>query len=163
MPPAQDRQYAAVRVIARSTRPFDDVCANLERLVGRAALETLSAGASKQDIEDSVARTVGPSGLLIFQVLEHGRLLSTLGLRSLNARLYVIGNPLLAAQMTKDCPAAGLYVPLRLFVSEENGQTVATYDRPSASLSQFGNTRITEIGLMLDAKIAGLVGEILGA
>ena len=162
MPAVQDTPYAAVRVTARSTRPFDEVCANLERLVGKADLETLRAGGTKQQIEESVARTVGPSGYVIFQVLEQGLLLASLGLRSLQARLYVIGNPLLAAQVTKDQPAAALYVPLRLFISVEDGQTVVTYDRISASLSQFGGAQIAEEGLMLDKKIAGLVDEILG-
>jgi uncharacterized protein (DUF302 family) len=160
---AQRVEYAGARTILRSSRPFDAVCATLQALVGKADLNALNASASKREIEESVARTVGPSGFVIFQILEHGLLLSALGLRYLKARLYVIGNPLIAASMTKEQPAVALYVPLPVFVYEEDGQTVVTYDRPSAMLSQFASKQIAETAVMLDGKLSKLAAEMLGA
>lgn len=154
-------EYAGTRIILQSTRAFDEVCATLEAMVGKADLRALTASASKREIEESVTRTAGSSGFVIFQVLEHGLLLSVLGLRSLKARLYVIGNPLIAANMTKEHPVVALYVPLRLFVYEEDGQTVVTYDRPSAILSQFASREIDETAVMLDRKMSWLTAQIL--
>ena len=159
---ARHVDYAGTRMVLQSTRAFDEVCAALEALVGKADLRALTASASKRDIEESVAKTVGSSGFVIFQVLEHGLLFSVLGLRSLKARLYVIGNPLIAAEMTKEHPAVALYVPLRLFVYEQDGQTVVTYDQPVAILSQFASKAIAETAVMLDGKMSWLAGEILG-
>lgn len=159
---ARHVEYTGTRVVLQSTRAFDEVCATLEALVGKADLRALTASASKQEIEESVAKTVGSSGFVIFQVLEHGLLLSALGLRFFKARLYVIGNPLIAADMTKEHPAVALYVPLRLFVYEQDGQTVVTYDRPPAILSQFASKAIAETAAMLDRKISSLAKEILG-
>lgn len=159
---AQRVEYAGTRVVLQSTRAFDEVCSTLEALVGRADLGALTASASRREIEQSVAKTVGSSGFVIFQVLEHGLLLSVLGLRSLKARLYVIGNPLIAAEMTKEHPAVALYVPLRLFVYEQDAYTVVTYDRPSAILSQFVSGEIAKTAAMLDGRMSWLAGEILG-
>lgn len=155
-------EYAGTRMMLQSTKAFDEVCATLEAMVGKSDLRALTAGVSRREIEESVARTVGSSGFVIFQILEHGLLLSVLGLRSLKARLYVIGNPLIAANMTKEHPAVALYVPLRLFVYEEDGQTVVTYDRPSALLSQFASREIEETAAMLDGKMSRLTSEMLG-
>jgi len=155
-------EYAGTRIMLQSMRAFDEVCATLEAMIGKADLRALTASASRREIEESVARTVGSSGFVIFQVFEHGLLLSVLGLRSLKARLYVIGNPLIAASMTKQHPAAALYVPLRLFVYEEDGRTVVSYDRPSAVLSQFASREIDETAAMLDGKMSWLTAEMLG-
>ena len=49
-----------------------------------------------------------------------------------------------------------LYVPLRLFVYEQDGYAVVTYDRPSALLSQFGSGKIAETAEMLERKMSWL-------
>lgn len=74
----------------------------------------------------------------------------------------MIGNPLIAVEMTKEHSAVALYVPLRLFVYEQDGYAVVTYDRPSAVLSQFGSGKIAETAEMLDGKMSSLAGKVSG-
>ena len=106
-------------------------------------------------------------------MIEHGLLLSVLGLRLLKARVYsvlglrllkarayVVGNPLIAAQMTSEGPIAGLYVPLRLLVYEADGRTLITYDQPSSLLSQLPDETIMRTARMLDDRLLCVVKDI---
>src|SRR5215471_11021023 len=75
----QQIPHSGTRIVLTSARSFDEVCAMLETLVGRADLGALTGRVSEREIRESVAKMVGPSGFVIFQVLEHGLLLSILG------------------------------------------------------------------------------------
>jgi uncharacterized protein (DUF302 family) len=85
-------------------------------------------------------------------------LLTSLGGPPTRATTYVIGNALIAVEMTKHDPRAGLYVPLRLFVEElAPGRVLVTYDLPSATLAQFASPEIDKVAASLDAKMDKLV------
>jgi uncharacterized protein DUF302 len=73
----------------------------------------------------------GPSGLLLFGTTDHGWLVSLLGETKEQAIQYVVGNPLIAIEMTQHNLAAGLCVPLRVLIYEADGKTRLEYDRPS--------------------------------
>jgi Domain of unknown function DUF302 len=88
--------------------------------------------------------------LSIFLIRDHGELLRTTG-QPRNALQYEIGNPLTASSMTRHDLAAALYAPLRVVLYEtQDGRTVFEYDRPSSLFGQFGDERVTEVGLKLD-------------
>ncbi|WP_269149863.1 DUF302 domain-containing protein [Xanthobacter oligotrophicus] len=71
-----------------------------------------------------------------------------------NAAQFVIGNVLIATQMTSRNAAAGLYAPLRIMLYETAaGTAVFEYDRPSDLFGQYGNREVTEIAGSLDRKI----------
>ena len=75
---------------------------------------------------------------------------------------YVVGNPLLAIQMTQHDIRAGLYAPLRVLLYEdEQGKTCVEYDKPSSLFGQFGNANINEVAAMLDQKLEQLVTEAI--
>ncbi|WP_254174033.1 DUF302 domain-containing protein [Planktothrix pseudagardhii] len=100
---------------------------------------------------------VGKNDLMIFTHLESGKVLSLCG-KFKQAKLYIMGNPLIANQMFEEDPAVGLYVPLRLFVYDEyNGKTYITYDQPSSLLGRFENPKILRVAEMLDQKLQELV------
>jgi uncharacterized protein (DUF302 family) len=70
---------------------------------------------------------------------------------------YVVGNPLIALQMTQHDIRASLYAPLRVLIYEnEEGKTCLEYDRPSSLFGQFGNDRIAPVASMLDQKLEDL-------
>jgi hypothetical protein len=56
--------------------------------------------------------------------------------------------------MTRHQLPAALYAPLRVVLFEdEHGQGIFEYDRPSSFFSQYGDQRVTEVGLYLDATL----------
>ena len=76
---------------------------------------------------------------------------------------YVLGNPLIAIQMTQHNLAAGLYAPLRVLVYEDNrGRTCLEYDKPSSLFGQFNDDRITTVASLLDRKLEDLIAEAVG-
>ncbi len=107
---------------------------------------------------ERLARFEGPSGFAIFHEINHGALLSAFTGRRARSTLYLFGNALIAIKMTKHVPEVGLYVPLRMFVEELDEASVrATYDRPSATLAQFGSAPVNEVALDLDHKVEQLL------
>jgi uncharacterized protein (DUF302 family) len=90
--------------------------------------------------------------LWIFSVRDHGSLTAANGLKS-KAMQYEIGNPLTAERMTRHRLAAGLYAPLRVILYEDEGQAIFEYDLPSSFFGQFGDDRVTSVGLELDEEL----------
>lgn len=77
------------------------------------------------------------------------------------ATQYVLGNPLIAATMTRHDIRAGLYAPRRLFAYEADDlATRVEYDRPSSFFEQFENPEVTAVAGSLDAKLASLIDEV---
>ena len=52
---------------------------------------------------------------MLFGTMDHGAILSIFGVKT-KAIQYVLGNPLIAIQMTQHNLAVGLYAPLRVLV-----------------------------------------------
>jgi uncharacterized protein (DUF302 family) len=76
------------------------------------------------------------------------------------ATLFVLGNPLIANRIFGHDLAAGLHVPLRLYVfSDTSGKTCIEYDKPSSLLNQFKNENVLAIAGMLDGKLEKLAAE----
>jgi len=104
----------------------------------------------------------GSSGFMLFGTMDHGALLSLFGVKT-KAIQYVLGNPLIAIQMTQHNLAAGLYAPLRVLVYEDDrGRTCLEYDKPSSLFGQFNDDRITTVASLLDRKLEDLIAEAVG-
>lgn len=103
----------------------------------------------------------GPK-LFLFLERDHGALLAIAGGKR-NAVQYEIGNPITASKMTRHHLGAALYAPLRVVLFEtESGETVFEYDRPSSLFGQFGNERVTEVGLYLDRELQAALVKAAG-
>jgi len=71
---------------------------------------------------------------------------------------YILGNPIIAIQMTRHNLAAGLYAPLRVLVYEDDrGRTCLEYDKPSSLFGQFNDDQIASVASMLDRKLENLI------
>lgn len=76
---------------------------------------------------------------------------------SLKATLFLVGSPTVGKQIFEQDHAAGLYIPLRVFVYEDAaGKTFVSYDTPSSLLGQFQNDKVRMVADMLDKNIGGL-------
>lgn len=152
---------AVDHVRIESTLSFAVVKDNIERIVPplpEALLPMMSAGDKKgvREIEEN-----GPK-LYIFTKRDHGRML-TVATGTRNAIQYVIGNPTTAVKMTQHDIRASLYAPLRITLFEsDQGDAVLEYDLPSSLFGQFGDPRVTEVGLSLDRELEAALLEAAG-
>jgi hypothetical protein len=69
-----------------------------------------------------------------------------------------LGNNVIAETMFRHDPSIILYAPLRIAIYEDNvGCVYLSIDQPSSKFASFGDPRITEVGALLDAKVAELL------
>jgi uncharacterized protein (DUF302 family) len=155
-----DTRFVVDHVCVQAEKPFEEVARSLERQLGRfdpAVSRSLAAGGDAEGVLAQFEAMAGPSGFMLFGTTDHGALLRLAG-RKRQAVQYVVGNPLLALQMTQHEVRAGLYAPLRLLIYEnDTGQTCVEYDRPSSFFGQFGDDRISPTAALLDRKLEALV------
>ena len=147
----QKRMLMIEHRILRCSRAFelvhDALVAGIPIL--KPELATMLARGERKKVE--AARRNQPK-LWIFSVRDHGSLTAANGLTS-KAMQYEIGNPLTAERMTRYRLAAGLYAPLRVILYEDEGQAIFEYDLPSSFFGQFGDDRVTSVGLELDEEL----------
>ena len=139
---------------------YDGFTRALDSRLGKMPSDAGLAARSPAQVLETLASFVGPSGFVLFQKIDHGGLLTVLGGKSTQAATYVFGNALIAIEMTKIDPRAGLYVPLRMFVRGIGSRQIElTYDLPSALLGQFGSSTITTVAESLNRKVDQLVSD----
>ena len=155
-----DSRYTVDHVRLETNKSFEEVAKAFERRLGTFDPDVRKAAAESGDTEAAKARIeamAGPSGLMLFGTTDHGALLRLAG-QQRKAIQYVVGNPLVALQMTQHDIRAGLYAPLRVLLYEdERGRTCLEYDKPSSLFGQFQNERISPTAAMLDKKLEDLV------
>ena len=158
--PMNESRFMADHVRLETNKPFEEVAKALERQLGTFDPDVRKAAAESGDTEAAKARIeamAGPSGLMLFGTQDHGALLRLAGQKR-KAIQYVVGNPLVALQMTQHDLRAGLYAPLRVLIYEDNrGRTCLEYDKPSSLFGQFNDDRIAPVAAMLDRKLEDLV------
>jgi|ERR1035437_3436735 uncharacterized protein (DUF302 family) len=109
-----------------------------------------------------IHQNAGVLGLMILGSIPQGLVLSLAGERH-RAKLFLIGNPLVALNMMKVHPEAGVYAPLRvMFTEDELGKTIITYEKPSTLFGQWGEQIFQDTGKLLDEKMETLVRLLAG-
>jgi uncharacterized protein (DUF302 family) len=117
---------------------------------------TVESTHSYEQTVDKLKSAVGQGGMMVMAQVDQGHMLSMTGL-SLKATLFLVGNPTVGKKLFSQDAGVGLYVPLRVFVYEDNnGKTFVSYDKPSSLLKQFNDKQIDMVAGMLDQKIQGL-------
>jgi uncharacterized protein (DUF302 family) len=151
-----------------SSRPFEEVVNAFESAVGSLEdsgfPELVAATKSAEEFENQVKSRESTSGFMRFLTADHGAWLARIGLNA-KARMYTIGNPLIARTMLEHDIAAGLNVPVRLMIYEDpvNRTTRLTYDLPSSLMSGLQNEKVTAAAKKLDAKLIALGVHASGA
>jgi uncharacterized protein (DUF302 family) len=151
-----------------SSRSFEEVVNAFESAVGSVEdigfPSLLASTKSAEEFETSVRSREGTSGFMRFLTVDHGDWLARIGLNA-RARMYTIGNPLIAQTMLEHDIAAGLNVPVRLMIYEDAASrtTRLTYDLPSSLMSGLQNEKVTAAAKKLDAKLIALAIHATGA
>ena len=153
--------YPANRIESQLNVPYERFTRAFESLLGRTDVDVFARlpAMPAEELHTRLQSVVGPLDFSLFQKIDHGGILTALTPRHVRAMTYVFGNALIAMTMTQHDPRAGLYVPLRLFVTEADAGVLVTYDLPSALMAQFGNAAITLVARDLDAKVERLLRE----
>ena len=158
--PMNECRFMVDHVRLETDKPFEEVAEAFERQLARFDPDVRKVATESGDTEAAKARIgamAGPSGLMLFGTQDHGALLRLAGQKR-KAIQYVVGNPLVALQMTQHDIRAGLYAPLRVLIYEiEEGKTCVEYDKPSSLFGQFNDDRIASVASMLDRKLEDLV------
>src|SRR5277367_1873740 len=137
---------------------YEDLCGRFEASVGRLDEPTVrrleAVAAPWPQVEAAMRAMAGESGLMRFAVFDQGAVASLSG-SQIRCRLYLVGNPAVAARIVRIDERGALYVPFRIAVyaaPRQEGATIA-FDRPSSLLGGLGRGELDEIGRMLDREI----------
>ena len=159
-----DSRFMVDHVRLTTDKPFEEVAKGFERQWGHFdpdVYKSLAEGGDTEATRAKLEAMAGSSGFMLFRTSDHGALLRLVGQKR-KALQYLVGNPLIAIQMTQHDIRASLYAPLRVLLYEnEEGKTCVEYDKPSSLFGQFGNAEITAVATMLDRKLAALVAEAI--
>src|SRR5258705_1480281 len=139
-------------------RKYDDFTTKFESIVNRLEGDyAKNVLTEPKKVEKYLKSLEGNTALIIFNIQNHGALLSLKG-QACKAKQYVIGNPLLGIQMTVHEIRAALYAPLRIVVYEDlDKQAIVEYDLPSSLFGQFGNEAVLEVAKGLDQKLLNAI------
>jgi uncharacterized protein (DUF302 family) len=151
----------SVRHVQRTVeKPYAAFQAALQRQLGRfdaQAHEKLLAGGDSQQARALLEQATGTSGFMLFDTIDHGQTLALAG-KTGKAVQYVLGNPLLAVEMTRYAIGAALYAPLRMLIYEApGGGTCIEYDLPTSLFGQFGDENVDRVAESLDLKLEVLI------
>ena len=143
-------------------KPFDEFSAAFEGQLGRfdpSAYEELENG-DPQAARARLESMAGPSGFMLFRTSDHGAVLRLVG-KPRKAMQYLLGNPLIAVEMTRHAIGAALYAPLRVLIYEdEERKTCVEYDLPSSLFGQFGDEHVDRVAESLDRKLEALIAAV---
>ena len=151
-----------------SERSFEDVVGAFEKAVSFVSNDTFReivlASADAADFETRVRAVEGSSGFIRFLDVDHGAWMTRIGLQA-RARLYILGNPLIARTMLQHELGVGLNVPVRLMIYDDQttGRTRLAYDLPSSLMARLGNDGVMAAARRLDEKLAELARTVTRA
>jgi uncharacterized protein (DUF302 family) len=154
--------------VHESNHSFAGVVSAIEASVGSVENEVfnheLSETDNPSDFEARMHRHESTSGFMRFHTIDHGAWLAALGSHG-KAKMYTIGNPLIARTMIKYNLGVGLNVPVRIAVYEEpsSGKVYVTYNLPSSLMSALHDKDVGEAARALDAKLIAVAEKVSGS
>ena len=90
---------------------------------------------SKYDYKTTVDKTINAikanKKATLFAVINHGENAKKLNAQMGQGTLLIFGNPAFGATFMKDYPQAGIDLPLKIYIFEENGKVYFSYINPT--------------------------------
>lgn len=152
-----------------SERAFGEVVAAFEGATGAVTNDqfrdvVMESGADADEFIKRIHAFEGPSGFMRFLDIDHSAWMKALGIPG-RARLYILGNPLIAATMIRYDLGAALNAPVRALILEDPAteRTRLVYDLPSSLMARLRNDDVHAAALKLDEKLAALAELATGA
>lgn len=154
--------FEGVRVRYDSTKSYGELVAALLADIGDkpVPIDDIGIGFDSWDsYEREVGSYAGPSGFMLFALLDHGAWIKKAGIEKKTLRV-ILGNPLIAITMLRHDVAAALFAPVELLITEEDGGSALTYVVPSSLMVVEPNEPLRAAALDLDAKLAALAAKV---
>jgi uncharacterized protein (DUF302 family) len=162
----QEIPFQGVRIRFISKKCVDEVARALLADVGEKPLmidDLPPKFESWESYKAEVESHAGPSGFILFAVLNHGAWIKKVDIQKKVLR-FIIGNPVLAITMLRHDLTAGLFAPVELIVIEEDqDQSSLTYVRPSSLMAIDTNEPLLAAARELDAKLQALAAKVMTA
>jgi uncharacterized protein (DUF302 family) len=96
---------------------------------------------------------VSKGGMMVMSTVDQGNMMKMTGF-DMKGTLFLVGNPNVGKQAFEKDPAAGLYLPIRVYIYQGSDNKIyLSYDKPSVVLKQFNNASIDQTAGMLDQKL----------
>src|SRR5258706_1168577 len=158
------RKVEIERLSVMSSKPFEAVVAALEAAIGRPNMpefrKATEGAGSLAELESSVRRGLGRTGLMLFVKFDLGAILrKESGVDTPKIVRLLIGNPLIMKEMAKHIPDTGSYAPVTILVDERPDGVHLSYDRMASLLAPDGNPDALSVARDLDLKIENLLRE----
>jgi uncharacterized protein (DUF302 family) len=155
-------RFEGVRVRYDSAKGYDELLAALLADIGDKAvsLDEFAGASDWQSYQDKVEPLAGPSGFMLFNLIDHGAWITKAGIDRRVMRV-VLGNPLIAITMLRHDVTAGLFAPVELLILDEGaGRSSLTYVKPSSLMVVGNNPELLAAAEELDAKLAALATKV---
>jgi uncharacterized protein (DUF302 family) len=134
-PEPREIPFTGVRLRFDSSKNFDELVDALLSDVGEkpVMIDDIAINFESWDAyQEKVESYVGPSGFMLFGLLNHGGWIKKVGIERKALRV-IIGNPLIAITMLRHDLTAGLFAPVELLlVEEDNSRSSLIYVQPSS-------------------------------
>jgi uncharacterized protein (DUF302 family) len=149
-------EFDAVLVTIRSERSFFEVTkaveASLQRLSVPRLMEHVARG-DREGLEAYVDQVSAPSKFSIFWEMDQGPAMRLAGI-PIESKFYLVGNAVVARDLFRYTAAAGLGAPVRVCVSQRDGEeTRIDLDQVTSFFSQFPETGPSEVPKLLDTEM----------
>ena len=158
-----EKAFSGTRLQCASQKSYDSLLAALLDDIGRKPVdlsEVASRNPSWDAYSDSVKGFAGPSGFMLFGLIDHGEWTRKAGLNR-KAMRVILGNPLIAITMLECDLQSGLFAPVELLLLEEPSDTSSVvYVRPSTLMVVEHNQPLHDAAIILDQKLDALVTKI---
>jgi len=155
--------FAGVRVRYDSAKSYEELVAALLADIGEKPVpinDVATATGSWDSYRAEVESYVGPSGFMLFGLIDHGGWITKAGIDRKALRV-ILGNPLIAITMLRHDVSAGLFAPVELLlVDEADGRSSLTYVKPSSLMVVEDNPELLSAAQGLDAKLARLAQQV---
>lgn len=160
----QETKFDGVRVHYDSAKSYDELLAALFADIGEQPVpinDIATSSDSWESYRERVEPHVGPSGFMLFGVVDHGAWIPKAGIDRKAIRV-ILGNPLIAITMLRHDVTAGLFAPVELLLLDEGSGSSLTYVRPSSLMVVESNPELLSAAEKLDAKLAALAEKVTG-
>lgn len=163
---ASETRFGGVRVRYDSAKSYDELVAALLADIGEKPVpidDFPGAFHTWESYQQEVQSHVGPSGFMLFGLVDHGAWISKAGIDRKALRV-ILGNPLIAITMLRHDVTAGLFAPVEMLLVEEgDGGSSLTYVKPSSLMVVEPNPELLSAAEKLDAKLAALAAKVTGS
>ena len=161
--PATEIPFTGIRVRYDSAKSYDDLLAALLADIGTKPVpinDIATSTGAWQDYQEQVESHVGPSGFMLFSLVDHSAWISMAGIHQ-KAMRVILGNPLIAITMLRHDVTAGLFAPVELLLTDDGeARSSLIYVKPSSLMVVAPNAELRSAADKLDAKLAALATKI---